>query len=90
MFVSGANSFFWHHGKTSSIIYETPSITTTYLVSTTDQYGCSKTDSVIVNVINPSEGFNYGSDSVFCKIDTTILPTILVTDMYLHQLAYLL
>ena len=64
LFVSGANSFFWHHGKTSSIIYETPSITTTYLVSTTDQYGCSKTDSVIVNVINPSEGFNYGSDSV--------------------------
>jgi N-acetylneuraminic acid mutarotase len=50
--VTGANSYSWHQGPTSSSIVVTPSLTITYTVVGTDLSGCKTTATITQNVVN--------------------------------------
>lgn len=65
---SGADSFLWSTGETTSAILVSPSQTATYTVQVSDQNGCSSSDLVTVVVITslPLEGSLAASDSAIC------------------------
>lgn len=49
-----------------------PTVTTTYVVSGTDNHGCVNTDNVVVTVNTPN-GVNAGPDQVICKGESVVL-----------------
>lgn len=55
---SGGQTFLWSTGETTNSITVTPDTTQTYLVTQTDEFGCSHTDSVRVTV-NPAPQLTY-------------------------------
>lgn len=48
--ITASNPVNWSNGESSDSIWVTPTQTTTYWVSSTDQYGCESTDSITVFV----------------------------------------
>ena len=62
---SGATSYFWNNGITNGVSF-TPTQTSTYTVTGTDNNGCSNTDEVTVS-INGSPSVNAGADVTMCE-----------------------
>ncbi|HRO76316.1 MAG TPA: PKD domain-containing protein, partial [Crocinitomicaceae bacterium] len=60
---SGATSYSWSTGATTSAITESPAVTTTYTVTGTDANGCSGTASITVSVLTGA--------SLAIDVDTT-------------------
>jgi hypothetical protein len=58
LIASGANTYSWNTGATTSSIMVTPTITTTYTVTGTNPNGCKNTDTLSVVVINCTTGIN--------------------------------
>ena len=72
--VSGAGSYQWSNGATSSSIDVSPPLSTDYFVTAFDG-SCKNTDSIRVNVI-PSPTVDAGSDQSICSGDhITLYPT---------------
>ena len=63
---SGADSYLWSTGETTTSITVAPTATTTYSVTGTNQYGCSGTASVMVNVMTVS------INAVSIRVDSTV------------------
>ncbi|MBI4929396.1 MAG: gliding motility-associated C-terminal domain-containing protein [Bacteroidetes bacterium] len=53
---SGSGTYSWSNGATASIITVSPTSTTVYYVITTNSWGCSDVDTVIVFVVEPDCG----------------------------------
>ncbi len=51
---SGAENYLWSTGETTSSIIVAPTVTTTYSVTGTNQYGCTDTASITVTVTTPA------------------------------------
>ena len=72
--VSGASTYLWNTGATTTSITVNPSTTTTYSVSGTDANGCIKTDSVVITVNSlPVISINSGVDAEICLGQSTNL-----------------
>lgn len=70
---SGGSTYLWGpNGETDSTIIVAPLVTTTYTISTSNVYGCTSNDSVIVTVVPPGIPVA-GADQVLCLGDTIIL-----------------
>ncbi len=69
---SGGNYFLWDTGETTAEITVSPTLTTTYTVTVSDDYGQSEDASVIVTV-NPIPIANAGEDQTICEGDTITL-----------------
>ena len=54
----GASSYFWSNGFSVNPITVHPMTTTTYSVTGTDEYGCTGSSSVVVNVTDPKPEFS--------------------------------
>lgn len=68
---NGGSSFVWNTGNTSASITVSPSVTTTYSVTVT-QDGCQASDAIVVNV-NPLALANAGPDQTICPGETAVL-----------------
>ena len=68
---SGGGSYLWNTGATTASITVSPSTTTSYNVTVT-QNGCSSNDDIIVTV-NPIPTADAGVDVTICEGDTTTL-----------------
>jgi len=66
-------SYSWSNGQTTPDITVTPSQTTTYSLTITDAKGCTKTNSVNVNVGGNSSVLNLGQDVAVCEGQTVTL-----------------
>ncbi|MDP4266999.1 MAG: T9SS type A sorting domain-containing protein, partial [Bacteroidota bacterium] len=91
--VAGGTYFKWSNGDTTSIIKVKPDSTTTYIVTISDNQGCSASDNVVVTVVpgnktvsemtvkiypNPSKGaFKIKTDGITDKIITVIIYDVL-------------
>ena len=72
--VSGASTYLWNTGATTTSITVSPSTTTTYSVTGTDANGCIKTDSVVITVNSlPVISINSGVDAEICLGQSTNL-----------------
>ncbi|NSW45889.1 MAG: proprotein convertase P-domain-containing protein [Bacteroidales bacterium] len=60
-------SYSWSNGQTTPDITVSPSQNTTYTLTITDAKGCTKTDSLSVNVGQTSNMLNLGQDIVVCE-----------------------
>jgi hypothetical protein len=74
--VTGAGSYLWSpdtllNSATGSQVYAKPLYNTTFNVTGTDEYGCSGSDSILINVFCPSKGRYTVIDTVFGTIDFT-------------------
>lgn len=75
--VTASNPVNWSTGESSDSIWVKPTQTTTYWVSSTDQYGCESTDSIIVfvsdiqNTISVEEPSCNGSSDGQAQINPT-------------------
>lgn len=70
--VSGANTYTWSTGANTSVIFLTPTITTTYNVMGTDGNGCSNSTSKTISV-NPVPNVNISGNSSICSGSSIIL-----------------
>ncbi len=52
--VAGANTYTWNTGSNSTNIYVSPTVTTSYTVIGTDNFGCTGTSVITINVHNAS------------------------------------
>ncbi|MFH0894059.1 MAG: PKD domain-containing protein [Bacteroidota bacterium] len=68
---SGATTYVWNTGVSTSSTTVNPIVTTTYVVTGTNN-GCSATDAVVVNVI-PNPVVNAGIDQTICSGQTATL-----------------
>lgn len=68
----GGSNFSWNTGDNTANISVSPNVTTTYTVSTTDFFGCTNTDEVIVTVALPPTA-NAGNDITICSGETANL-----------------
>lgn len=68
---SGGGTYLWNTGETTESITVSPTVTTTYTVTVT-QNGCSANDDVIVTVNTPVVA-NAGPDVTICDGDSTTL-----------------
>lgn len=64
-------TYLWEDGSTSSIRLKTPLNSTTYSVTATDDKGCSTSDDVFIEVLNPN--FDLGENKVICNGQETTL-----------------
>lgn len=69
---SGADTYLWNNGETTTSIIVSPTETTTYTVTGTDSEGNESTDSVTVTV-NPLPIANAGEDVEICENETVSL-----------------
>ena len=72
LMASGGNTYEWSTGQTAMFITVTPSVTTTYIVTVTNFYGCTDDDTVVVYV-NPLPSADAGADVTICNRDTNTL-----------------
>ena len=80
IFANGSGSVFWTpnyniSSQTSPNPLVSPNVTTVYRVTLTDQFGCTKKDSVKVNV-TPSVNVFAGNDTTICQTDAIQFNTI--------------
>ncbi|MDP4267549.1 MAG: LamG-like jellyroll fold domain-containing protein, partial [Bacteroidota bacterium] len=62
---TGGSTYKWSNGETSASIVVSPTINSTYIVTVTDNFGCSATDNVIVSVVELCTA-NAGNDVTTC------------------------
>ena len=72
MTATGASTYAWSTGATTSFIKESPSTSTGYIVVGTDVWGCSASSSVMVTV-NPLPVVQIEPVSVICPGETALL-----------------
>ena len=70
--VTGVGSYQWNTGATTATISVTPQVTTTYSVTVTNNLNCSKSDEVVVNIIQ-SVIANAGPDLTIAQGNSTTL-----------------
>ncbi len=70
--VSGSDNYLWSTGETTESIEVTPSVTTTYTVTSTSVNGCTSNGEVTVTVV-PELIANAGEDVEICSGEETIL-----------------
>ncbi|MAB48839.1 MAG: hypothetical protein CMC05_09430 [Flavobacteriaceae bacterium] len=70
--VSGSNNYLWSTGETTESIDVTPSVTTTYTVTSTSVNGCTSNREVTVTVV-PELIANAGEDVEICSGEETVL-----------------
>jgi hypothetical protein len=70
---TGADSYVWSTGETTSSINVEPSVTTTYTVVGTNSNGCEFSDSVIVSLGEESVTANAGANVTICNGESTTL-----------------
>ena len=80
---TGANSYTWSSGQTSSGITVTPAQTTTYTVTASNIYNCTATDQVVVNVTSAPAApiVTSTAGSTFCANETVTLSTTSVSGL---------
>ncbi|MFA6923592.1 MAG: gliding motility-associated C-terminal domain-containing protein [Bacteroidales bacterium] len=82
----GCNSYIWSNGINNSSIIVTPTNSTTYFVTGSDNNGCTAMDSVIVNVINlQSPVINLGKDTAICIGDEVTIQLPINDYTYIWQ-----
>lgn len=64
--VTGASTYVWSHGPTSSTIIVSPSVSSTYTVTGTDMNGCTANASVMITV-NPLPVVNITGNTMLCE-----------------------
>ena len=62
---SGANNYSWNNGVSDGVVF-TPTASTTYTVTGTDNNGCSNSDQIIITV-NANPSVDAGVDQVICE-----------------------
>ncbi|MGJ8593025.1 MAG: T9SS type A sorting domain-containing protein [Aquaticitalea sp.] len=71
---TGANTYLWSNGENGSSINVNPTVTTNYTVIGTNASGCSKSDTVTVNVETGEDvTVNAGNDIFICQGSSTTL-----------------
>jgi len=70
--LTGGGEYVWSTGETGDIIDVTPSITTTYSVTATNNFNCSSSDDVIV-IVHPVPVVQAGVDQSICAGNTVNL-----------------
>ncbi len=70
--VSGSDNYLWSTGETTESIDVTPSVTTTYTVTSTSVNGCTSNREVTVTVV-PELIANAGEDVEICSGEETVL-----------------
>ncbi len=78
---SGGTNYVWNTGESTSSITVSPTDTTTYYVTVTNDSGCEGTDSVTVYVLPPPEA-NAGNDTSVCEGTTLQLHATGGTDYH--------
>ncbi|MFA6923079.1 MAG: LamG-like jellyroll fold domain-containing protein [Bacteroidales bacterium] len=74
--VNGCITYIWSNGSQNSTIIVTPTSTTKYFVTGSDNNGCTATDSITVNFINMQiPSVNLGNDTAICSGQQIILST---------------
>ena len=68
----GGGSYLWSNGSTAADIVVSPTATTTYTVTASNQYGCSATASTTITV-NTLPSLNISGDRYFCQGGNTTL-----------------
>lgn len=69
---SGGTGYLWqHNGATAATIYVNPTVPTSYIVTVTNGFGCSRNDTVVVNI--NSTPVVAGGNAFFCTGYSTIL-----------------
>ncbi|MFC2100992.1 hypothetical protein ACFLRZ_04095, partial [Bacteroidota bacterium] len=71
---TGGVSYVWSSGQTTSEIEISPTVSTIYVVTVTDQYNCSKTDTVNI-VVMPKPSVSFFSLPDLCENDNPLLLT---------------
>jgi|GEM_PF-818488 len=69
---SGGGSYLWSTGETTASIEVSPSQTTTYMVTVTNEHGCTDEDEVTV-FVNPNPEADAGEDQEICEGETATL-----------------
>ena len=69
---SGADSYLWDGGSTSSVISPSPLLSTSYSVTGTNLNGCSSSASITINV-NPLPVISISGNTVVCANSTSSL-----------------
>ena len=69
---SGGSAYDWNTGQTTASFTDTPSATTTYIVSLEDASGCSDSTSITI-VVNPIPVTSVSSDTSICAGETVTL-----------------
>jgi len=72
LIASGGSSYLWNTGGTMALINVCPSSTETYIVTVTNNNGCTSSDDVIVTVI-PFPVVDAGSDATICENDSLFI-----------------
>lgn len=70
--VSGASTYLWDHGLTGAEIVVKPLETTSYVVTGTDEEGCSTTDSIMIETYPYTEVQLTGLVPVYCMNDASV------------------
>ncbi|MFA7047700.1 MAG: hypothetical protein WC170_08470, partial [Bacteroidales bacterium] len=68
----GFAGYQWNTGDTTNFISVIPTDTTTYTVTVTNEYGCTASDDITINV-RPDLGIDAGADQSICEGQSTVL-----------------
>ena len=72
LIATGGISYIWSNNVLNDSTVVSPLLTTTYIVTVTDNNGCSKTDNVIIKV-NQLPSVDAGTNASICRGDSTLL-----------------
>ncbi len=72
LIASGGVNYLWSTGDTTESIITCPSDTTEYVVTVSDEYGCSKNDTALIQVKITPEFRIEGLQNVYCGITDTV------------------
>ncbi len=70
--VSGSDNYTWSTGETTASITVSPTVTTTYTVTSNGNNGCSSTEDILVTVI-PEVVADAGEDATICSGESIVL-----------------
>lgn len=70
------SGFLWSNGIAGPFQYVSPSATTTYTLTVTNQYQCTNTDDVIITVNPLPTGSCFPDKAVYCEGETAVLTAL--------------
>jgi hypothetical protein len=73
LIATGAGSYVWNTGETTSNITVSPLSTTTYTVIGTNSSGCESSDDVIVSLVADAVNASAGANVIICNGESTTL-----------------